>query len=265
MIHAAGPRRENLDHAQVHDLSADWAARIVAAAQVKTGDRVLEVGAGTGALTTALLSAGAQVTAIERDEARAVTLRLTCPTAAIVVADATKKLPTQRGQWRVVANPPFNLTALLVRRWLAVDHLGDAASSLDLVLQAEAAQKLTGQPGYQSRTSVLVSLAGTARVSLRLPRNATTPPSRVDLALWSFKRSPDAPDGDELRRIDHVLAKGFSGAHTLQNALKGLASALQLRKQGAEFGYKPTQHPRTLTPAAWRSLTALLKLCDKIP
>jgi 16S rRNA A1518/A1519 N6-dimethyltransferase RsmA/KsgA/DIM1 with predicted DNA glycosylase/AP lyase activity len=264
MIHAAGPRRENLDHAQVHDLSADWAGRIVTAAQVSAGDRVLEVGAGTGALTAALLAAGAQVTAIERDEARAATLRTACPGADIVVADAVRQLPVLRGSWRVVANPPFNLTALLVRRWLAVDHPGDAAGRLDLVLQAEAASKLTGQPGHQSRTSVLVALAGTAKVALRLPRHATAPPSRVDLALWSFRRSPEAPAGAELRRIDAVLARGFSGAHTLQNAMKGMASALQLRKQGAEFGYKPTQHPRTLTPAAWRSLTALLALCGKV-
>ena len=67
-----------------------------------------------------------------------------------------------------------------------------------------------------------------------------------------------------LRRIDRVLERGFSGAHTLQDSLRGLASALQLRKQGAEFGYRPTQHARTLTPAAWRSLTALLTLCGKV-
>jgi 16S rRNA A1518/A1519 N6-dimethyltransferase RsmA/KsgA/DIM1 with predicted DNA glycosylase/AP lyase activity len=136
--------------------------------------------------------------------------------------------------------------------------------ALDLVLQAEAAQKLTGQPGAQSRTSVLVALAGSATVSLRLPRNATNPPSRVDLAVWSFRRGPDAPQPAEMRRIDQVLAKGFSGSHTVLDALRGLATSLQLRVQGAEHGFRATQHARTLTPAAWRSLTAVLYKCGKL-
>ena len=49
-----------------------------AAAGVAKGERVLEVGPGMGALTRALLNAGAEVTAVEKDEALAALLRDSC-------------------------------------------------------------------------------------------------------------------------------------------------------------------------------------------
>ena len=51
---------------------------IVAAADIHPGERVLEVGPGMGALTRALLEAGAKVTAVEKDEALAALLRESC-------------------------------------------------------------------------------------------------------------------------------------------------------------------------------------------
>ena len=51
---------------------------IVAAADVRLDERILEVGPGMGALTRALLEAGAKVTAVEKDEALAALLRESC-------------------------------------------------------------------------------------------------------------------------------------------------------------------------------------------
>ena len=51
---------------------------IVAAANIHPGEHVLEVGPGMGALTRALLEAGAQVTAVEKDETLAALLRESC-------------------------------------------------------------------------------------------------------------------------------------------------------------------------------------------
>ena len=56
-------------------MDAGTAARIARLAVGAPGDRVLEVGAGTGSLTLALLAAGADLTAFDLDDALVEILR----------------------------------------------------------------------------------------------------------------------------------------------------------------------------------------------
>jgi len=103
-----------------HRLDDDWAARIVAAAGIRPGDLVLDIGAGEGALTAHLVRAGARVIAVELHPGRARALRERFPGVTVVRADVAElRLP--RRPFRVVANPPFSATAELLRLLLARD------------------------------------------------------------------------------------------------------------------------------------------------
>ena len=78
------------------------------AAAIRPGDLVVDLGAGHGALTTALLDAGAHVIAVELHPDRAAILRerFASRDVTVVRADAaTVRLP--RRPFRVVANPPW--------------------------------------------------------------------------------------------------------------------------------------------------------------
>jgi 23S rRNA (adenine-N6)-dimethyltransferase len=93
----------------------------VRAAAIRPGDLVVDLGAGDGALTSALLDAGARVVAVELHPARAQLLRKRFADDAVTVvrADvATVRLP--RRPFRVVANPPWafaeSVRAHLLRR-----------------------------------------------------------------------------------------------------------------------------------------------------
>jgi 23S rRNA (adenine-N6)-dimethyltransferase len=100
-----------------HELDRRWAERLVAMAGVEPGDLVLDVGAGTGAITAALLGAGAVVVAVELDRRRADILRgrFGDERVRVVRADvADLRLP--RRPFSVVANPPFAITSALLRR-----------------------------------------------------------------------------------------------------------------------------------------------------
>ena len=93
-----------------HRLADDWAERVVAAASVRPGELVLDIGAGYGALTGPLGRAGARVIAVELHEGRATALRRRFPEITLVHTDArTLRLPRQ--PFRVVASPPYGITA----------------------------------------------------------------------------------------------------------------------------------------------------------
>ncbi len=230
---------------------------------------VLEIGAGRGALTAELLQAGALVHAIERDQDRCAVLakrfsrEIASRMLVLHAGDALRVGPRLTGRWRVIANPPFNLTADLVRRWL-LDPLGDQPEALDLVLQYEAARKLCGHDGHHTRSSVITRLAGKPWISQKLSREQVSPPSRVDLCVWSLRQVPSIPKPDELQRIDRLVGIAFAGPHSVAEALRGVATGVQIRRQASEHGWKPDEHPRTLKPVAWRSLATLLAMCGKI-
>lgn len=92
-----------------HRLDDRSARLIVERAEVRAGELVLDLGAGTGALTAALVDAGARIVAVERHPDRLATLRrrFAANTVTVVRADVRNlRLPGR--PFRVVANPPWS-------------------------------------------------------------------------------------------------------------------------------------------------------------
>ncbi|MFY9774035.1 MAG: rRNA adenine N-6-methyltransferase family protein [Trebonia sp.] len=159
-----------------HRLDDDWAARVVAAARVRPGELVLDIGAGEGALTAHLVRAGARVIAVELNAGRARVLRERFPGVTVVCADAAElRLPGR--PFRVVASPPFSITAELLRLLLARDSKLTAA---DLVLQRAVVRKYVSG-GAPARRFV----PGTG---LAVPRHAFRPRPQVDCAVLTLRR-----------------------------------------------------------------------------
>ncbi len=101
-----------------HQLDPRWAERLVAESGVGPGDLVLDVGAGTGALTAPLVDAGARVVAVELHPRRAQALRERFGRRIVVVEADAADLWLPRREFHVVANPPFGVTAALLTRLL---------------------------------------------------------------------------------------------------------------------------------------------------
>jgi 23S rRNA (adenine-N6)-dimethyltransferase len=104
---------------------------VVQRAGVGAGELVVDLGAGHGALTAALVAAGARVVAVELHPQRLAVLRERFADAAVTVvrADvADVRLP--RAPFRVVANPPWALAEAVRGRLLRAPALVQA----DLVL-----------------------------------------------------------------------------------------------------------------------------------
>lgn len=102
-----------------HWLTDTWAEQIVTAAGVRPGEVVFDIGAGHGALTAPLVDAGARVFAVEPHPARAALLSerfAAAPVTVLPITVSELRLPPR--PFRVVANPPYAITAALLRRLL---------------------------------------------------------------------------------------------------------------------------------------------------
>ena len=159
-------------------LERSWAERLVADAGVRGGDLVLDIGAGDGALTGPLLAAGARVVAIELHPGRRAALRARFPAADLVVvaADAADlRLP--RRPFRVVANPPWAVTAPLVARLLG---RGSRLVRADLLLKRPAVRRCLDDPRYAGGWEL--------RAGLTVPRRAFRPAPPIDARVLVVER-----------------------------------------------------------------------------
>jgi 23S rRNA (adenine-N6)-dimethyltransferase len=129
-----------------HQLADRTARRLVAGAGVQPGDLVLDLGAGTGALTAPLLAAGARVVAFEMHAGRAGALRerFAGDPVKVVRADV-RDLRLPRRPFRVVANPPFTCTTEILRRLLGP---GSRLLSADLVVPRHVARRWADGRGH---------------------------------------------------------------------------------------------------------------------
>jgi 23S rRNA (adenine-N6)-dimethyltransferase len=166
-----------------HALTPDWASALVADAAIRPGDLVLDVGAGTGAITAELVRSGARVVAIELHPDRCAVLRerFAGDDVVVVRADAADlRLP--RRPFRVVSNPPFAITGQLLGRLTAP---GSRLLDARLVVQRSAADRWaagrTRGAGRWTRTF-------DARVGRPLPRSAFRPPPPVACSELVLRR-----------------------------------------------------------------------------
>jgi len=134
-------------------------------AEVRTGDTVVEVGPGLGTLTTALLEAGAQVWAVEKDRTLHAHLEATlCPrfpnTFHLLEGDAVEHplagLPATLAEAgvKIVANLPYAIAT----PWLDEVLAGPLPTRMVLMLQQEAAQRYAAPPGSKSFGAISIFL-----------------------------------------------------------------------------------------------------------
>jgi 23S rRNA (adenine-N6)-dimethyltransferase len=162
-----------------HELTEQYARRIVASADIRPGDLVVDVGAGRGRLVGPLLEAGARVVALELHPHRAAALRarFTGERIHVVQTDLrTWRLP--RREYRIVANPPFAVVAELLRRTTARHS---RLASADLVVPAYVAARWARGAGYSADCYA----ASTIR---RLPTDAFRPAATQAVSVLRLQR-----------------------------------------------------------------------------
>jgi 16S rRNA (adenine1518-N6/adenine1519-N6)-dimethyltransferase len=189
------------------------AQRLVEMYQIQPGQRVLEIGPGTGALTEFLLAAGCRLTAVERDPECVACLRDRWPGLDLIQDDILNTrlvtLDEATSDWVVVGNLPYYIsTPILTWTENQIHRLRQAF----YMVQWEVAQRLTASAGskaYGAMTCAL-GLVAEIKVLMKLPRSAFNPSPQVDSAVIQITPSTQYPlTPSERKALVGLIRKAF--------------------------------------------------------
>ena len=185
---------------------------------------VLEVGAGTGALTDRLLATADRVTAIERDPELAAFLREEFAEErekgrlTVVEGDALDAdLPDFTAS---VSNLPYSISSEITFRLLPADR------PLVLMFQQEFAERMAADAGTDEygRLSVTAGHYADIEVVETVPREAFDPQPRVESAVVrTTPRAPEYTVPDDDFFMDFLKAVFTQRRKTMRNAVRNTA------------------------------------------
>jgi 16S rRNA (adenine1518-N6/adenine1519-N6)-dimethyltransferase len=238
--------------------------RIASAAALPPGSTVVEIGAGTGNLTDALLARGLRVIAVEIEDELISRLRQrfrNVDGVEIVPGDA-RRLNLRAltgGPFHVVANLPYSVGTRLVVSFVSAS---EPPRSLTVLLQREVARRLTSKPGDMALLSVIVQSYASTRRLFDVPPEAFRPRPKVISTLVRidpYNRSELDIAAAEARIA--IARHGF--AQTRKKLRNSLAAGLGRREPdvGAALeagGLDPGRRPQTLALDEWDQVVAAL-------
>jgi 16S rRNA (adenine1518-N6/adenine1519-N6)-dimethyltransferase len=208
-------------------------SRIAAVPGALKGERVYEVGPGPGGLTRALLDAGANVVAVERD-------RRCLPALAELEQQSGQRLRVVEGDAlkiderelagegaHVVANLPYNVGTALLLKWLGSEW-PPWWRSLTLMFQTEVAERIVAAPGSEAygRLSVAAQWRSRPGIAMTVNRSAFVPPPKVTSAVVHIVPT-GAPAGVSPRVMERLTEAAFGQRRKmLRSSLKQMPGAL---------------------------------------
>ena len=241
-------------------LDANLLDRIVRSAGDLTGRHVVEVGAGPGGLTRALLaSRAASVTSVEIDPRAIAALgeliavygdRFSLIEGDALAVDLAARVPAPR---QIVANLPYNIGSPLLVGWL---RQAGSWERMTLMFQQEVADRLCAPPGTSAygRLGVLAQWTCEVALALRVPPEAFVPPPKVHSAVVRLTPHAVQPPAELFAAMERLTAAAFGQRRKmLRAALRSLPGGVEAL---AAAGIDPARRAETLTVAEFVAVAA---------
>ena len=209
--------------------------RILLALDARPGQRIVEIGAGEGALTLLLLARVHALTAIEIDRDLIPRLREAARGIGeleIVEADALTVDFTAiaaGARLRVVGNLPYNISTPMLFHLL--DHAA-VVQDMHFMLQKEVVDRMAAGPGSKvyGRLSVMLQSRCSVEALFKVMPGAFRPPPKVESAVVRLiPLPPEELAVLDAGAFDRVVRAAFSQRRkTLRNALHDVATPAQM-------------------------------------
>jgi len=228
-------------------------------AEIRPGNSVAEIGPGLGTLTGALLEAGAEVYAVERDAALVRHLQEALgdePKLHLIEGDCLdhpRAGYAAAGPLKIVANLPYAVST----PWVEAVVAGPLPKRMVLMLQKEAADRYVAPHGGKSfgAVSIFLQSAYTVRSQHKVSAACFHPAPKVDSTLLRLDRKPDAFQFPEdvracIRRIFTQRRKQL-GALCRKDPF---APAKTWFENLTAAGVSPSARPEAIPVDLWRTL-----------
>lgn len=236
-------------------------ADIVAAVRAPEDGVVVEIGAGTGQLTSVLLEAFGELIAVEIEPRLVKHLRETLPHEGLTIVqgdarliDFARVVPGGR-PFAVVGNLPYFAANPIIR------HLLEATPqpiSLVVMVQREVAREIAAPVGKSSLLSLGVQVYAEPQILFDVPPEAFDPPPAVVSSVVRLDVLPEPRvPRDEIDAFFNFVARAFRNPRKqLHNSLTR-ETALRVDDVAAtlaDSGIDGSRRAETLSISEWRAL-----------
>lgn len=230
--------------------------KIIAAADIQSGDTVLEIGPGLGVMTDALGKTAAQIVAVETDAKLVELLRRRVPANVMIEeADIMKfNLSTLPADYKVVANVPYYITSPIIR--LLMESSNPATVAV-LLIQKEVAERIAAKPGDMSILALSVQYYADVELVCDVPRDKFYPIPNVDSTVIKIVRKSQPVFEADRQKLFRLIKAGFGEKRKqLRNSLAG---GLHVTSQQAielitAAGLNDTARAQELSLLQWKAL-----------
>ncbi len=265
--------------------------KIIAALNPQTGETIIEIGAGRGALTAKLIESGATVVAVELERDMIAVLReqfwgaenfhlieedalkidfrqlSVIPDSRFQIPDSkTKdqrpKTKDQNTKCKLVANLPYYISTAILQKLI---EQKDVFSEMILMFQREVVERITAKAGNSERgfLSVLAQAHLETEKLFDVPPSAFRPSPKVTSAVVRLTPKANFEIKNESLFREIVSAAFAQKRKTIYNNLKNSPPSLRVKIGDlSDFLEKcriaPNRRAETLTIEEWRCLCDLL-------
>ena len=252
-------------------LDESFLSHLLDLAEVRAGERVLEIGPGPGLMTAALADRAARIVAVEVDEKLQPVLEAVIgarENVKLVFADALKSNLSALiaeylgGAYRVIANLPYYITADLILKLFSTRPLPE---NICVMVQREAAERLMSSPGDKNwcALAATVRFYGDCRILEDVPPQRFEPAPHVDSCFIRIdvRQNRIVLESEEEAFLKLVRCCFHMRRKTLANNLKA-CYAMNAEAAAAAIeaaGLKPQVRGEALTLEEMRALCSVLR------
>ena len=165
--------------------------------EIHNNEIVIEIGPGKGALTEKILEKVSKVIAIEKDlelieylkekfesEINSGRLILINDDVLEIKLEDFEKYGILNKKYKIIANIPYNITGLILRKFLSSDI---QPKTMTILVQKEVAERIVSRNGKESILSISVKAYGKPFYIEKVSKRFFSPSPKVDSAIISIK------------------------------------------------------------------------------